>query len=168
MPNTFELIASSTVGITPVTDVTFSAIASTWTDLVLKVSVRGGSASVNQSYRVTFNGSSTTGLTMRRVYGDGASAASDTGTSLEAVGSTATANTFSNDEIYIPNYAGSTNKSFSVDNVGETNATTAYALLHAGLRSNTDAITSIVLTAIGAGGSFLQHSSFYLYGVKNA
>lgn len=164
--NTFTLIASSTVGAGGVASVTFGSIASTYTDLVLKASVRGTQSAVNQSYRVTFNGSSTTGLTMRRVYGDGSAAASDTTINLEGVGSTATASTFSNDEIYIPNYAGSTNKSFSVDNVGETNATTAYALMQAGLRSNTDAITSIVLTAINQ--SFSQYSTFYLYGVKNA
>ena len=167
MANTYSLIEAKTLGST-VTDVTFSSIPQTYTDLLLKASVRGGSSTVNQSYVVTFNGSSTTGLTMKRVYGDGASAASDSGTSLEGVGSTATSNTFSNDEIYIPNYAGSTNKSFSVDNVGETNATTAYVLLQAGLRANTDPITSIVLTSTGAGGSFLQYSSFYLYGIKNS
>jgi len=167
MANTYTLIEAKTLTSSS-SDVTFTSIPQTYTDLLLKASVRGGASTVNQSFVVTFNGSSTTGLTMRRVYGDGASAGSDTNTSLEGVGSTATANTFSNNEIYIPNYAGSNNKSFSVDNVGETNGTTAYALLQAGLRSNTDAITSIVLTAIGAGGSFLQYSSFYLYGIKNS
>lgn len=163
-----ELITSVTVGSGGASSVTLPAtgtIPQTYTDLKIVASVRGTASTVNQSYTVTFNGSSTTGLTMKRVYGNGASAASDSNTTLEGVGSTATASTFSNDEIYIPNYAGSNNKSFSVDNVGENNATTAYALLQAGLRSNTDAITSIVLTS--SAGNFAEGSTFYLYGISN-
>ena len=168
MANTFELIASSTVGSGGVASVTLSSIPATYTDLLLRASVRGSSASVNQSYQITFNGSSTTGLTMRRLYGSGASAASDTGISTEGVGATATASTFSNDDFYIPNYASANYKSFSVDNVGENNAATAYAFLDAGLWSNTAAITSIVLTATGTGGDLKQYSTFYLYGIKNS
>ena len=84
------------------------------------------------------------------------------------VGGTATANTFGNMEIYIPNYAGSSNKSVSVNQVGEDNAATAYATLLAGLWSNTAAITSIKLTPFSGGASFVQYSTAYLYGVKNA
>jgi hypothetical protein len=168
MANTYTLISSNTVGSGGVASVTFSSIPATYTDLLVKVSVRGSAASVNQSYRMTFNGSSTTGLTMKRLYGDGASAASDSGTTAEGVGASATANTFSNDEFYIPNYASANYKSFSVDNVGENNAATAYALLHAGLWSNTAAITSIVFTAVGVGGDLKQYSTFYLYGIKSS
>lgn len=168
MANTYTLISSNTVGSGGVASVTFSSIPATYTDLLLKVSVRGSAASVNQSYRMTFNGSSTTGLTMKRLYGDGAAAASDSGTTSEGVGASATANTFSNDEYYIPNYASANYKSFSVDNVGENNATTAYALLDAGLKSDTAAITSIVFTAVGVGGDLKEYSTFYLYGIKNS
>jgi hypothetical protein len=77
-----------------------------------------------------------------------------------------TSSTFSNDSIYIPNYAGSAYKSYSADGVVENNATGAFATFNAGLWSNTAAITSITLTA--GVGSFVQYSNFYLYGVKNA
>lgn len=166
MPNTYTLISSNTVGAGGALSVTFSSIPATYTDLALKVSVRGSAATVNQSYQITFNGSSTTGLTMKRLYGSGAAAASDNGTTSEGVGATATANTFSNDDYYIPNYASANYKSFSIDNVGENNATTAYALLDAGLWSNTAAITSIVLTP--SSGSFVQYSTFYLYGISKS
>jgi hypothetical protein len=170
MANTYQLISSNTVGSGGVASVTFSSIPATYTDLLVKVSVRGSAATVNQSYRMTFNGSSTANLTMKRLYGDGASAASDSGTTAEGVGATATSDTFSNDEFYIPNYASSNAKSFSVDNVGENNATTAYALLNAGLwnPSPQAAITSIVFTAVGVGGDLKQYSTFYLYGIKNS
>jgi len=165
-----ELITSVTVGSGGAASVTLPAtgtIPQTYTDLKIVASVRGAYNGVNQSYNITFNGSSTTGITFKRLYGSGSAVASDTTINLEGDGSTATASTFSNDEIYIPNYTSSNYKSFSIDNVLENNATTAYQLLSAGLWSNTAAITTIVLTAIGAGGSFSQGSTFYLYGISN-
>jgi len=164
MATTYKLIESQVLGSTTAS-VTFSAIPATYTDLKVVASVRGTAATVNQSYQMTFNGTSTTGLTMRRLYGSGAAAASDTNITSEGVGATATANTFSNDEYYIPNYASANYKSFSIDNVGENNGATAYTLLDAGLWSNTAAITSIVFT--GTAGSFVQYSSFNLYGISN-
>jgi hypothetical protein len=53
-----------------------------------------------------------------------------------------------------------------MDGVSENNGTGALDFFTANLWSDTAAITSITLTA--ASGSFVQHSSFYLYGVKNA
>jgi len=69
-------------------------------------------------------------------------------------GSTATANTFGNGSLYIPNYAGATNKSLSFDSVAENNATSAWLQITAGLWSSTAAITRITLsgwTALAAG-----------------
>jgi hypothetical protein len=82
--------------------------------------------------------------------------------------SSTTANTFGNFELYIPNYAGSTNKSVSSDYVNENNATggISYGLL-ANLWSNTAAINAISLSIYG-GTNFAQYSTAYLYGVKNA
>jgi hypothetical protein len=80
--------------------------------------------------------------------------------------STDTANTFGNTDIYIPNYAGSANKSVSVDTVEENNGTTARALLGAILWSNTAAITALGLTPVS--GSFVQYSTATLYGIKNS
>ena len=115
------------------------------------------------------NGSSS-GFTGRNVYGTGSAAGSYSDTSGEVgvlAGNNATASTFGNAEIYIPNYAGSTNKSFSVDSVNENNATSASQFLYANLWSNTAAITSITLLS-GGSVNLLQYSTAYLYGVKNA
>jgi hypothetical protein len=169
MANTFELIASSTVGSGGAASIDFTSIPSTFTDLCIKVSARSAASSVNPGLIIKFNGSST-GFTGRNVYGNGSAAASYSDTSGEIgvlAGNNATASTFGNAEIYIPNYAGSTNKSFSVDSVNENNATSASQFLYANLWSNTSAITSITLLSGGAV-NLLQHSTAYLYGVKNA
>jgi hypothetical protein len=80
-----------------------------------------------------------------------------------ATGSSATASTFGSGLIYIPNYAGSTNKSYLTDWVTENNATAAYAGFTAGLLSNTAAITDVTLT-----GSFVQYSTATLYGISKS
>ncbi len=170
MPNTFELIASSTLGSAQAT-ISFSSIPSTFTDLCLKVSSRG--ASTGTLVMVTFNGSGS-GYQARWLDGDGSAASSGTNNStLQNLmawtqSSSTTANTFGNFELYIPNYAGSNNKSVSSDYVNENNATggIAYGLL-ANLWSNSAAINSISL-AIYGGTNFAANSSAYLYGVKNA
>ncbi len=107
---------------------------------------------------------------MRRLDGNGSTATSNNNAlSIRAVTNDAikTASTFGSWEIYIPNYAGSANKSASLDAVSENNATAANANLVAGLWSTTSAITQIDLTSFNSA-NFVQHSSAYLYGVKNA
>jgi hypothetical protein len=169
MPDTYSLIASSTVGSGGVADITFSSIPSTYTDLCLKVSLRSAAASVNPGLIIKFNGSST-GFTGKNIYGTGSATGSYSDTSGEIgvlAGNNATSSIFGNAEIYIPNYAGSTNKSFSVDSVNENNATSASTFLYASLWSNTAAITSITLFS-GGSVNLLEYSTAYLYGVKNA
>ena len=174
MANTFELIASSTVGAGGAANIDFTSIPSTYTDLCVKFSIRTNrTGSVEDAIRIQFNGSGGTAYTSRMVYGSGTGAASTnyTSTAYTVSFSTSTAdttaNTFGNGEMYIPNYAGSTNKSTSSDLVSENNATAATAGLNAGLWSNTAAINRVTLTP-NSGTLFNQYSTAYLYGVKNA
>ena len=166
MANTYTLIASSTVSGATAASISFTSIPSTYTDLCLKISARTNAAGWDNMV-LQFNGSST-GYTYRFMNGNGSATSSSSGSS-SVIGLTdysgATANTFGNAEIYIPNYAGSNNKSYSGDFATENNATTAYAELWANLWSNSSAISSIAITA---GGSFVQYTTAYLYGVKNA
>lgn len=166
MPNTFSLIASSTVGAGGAANITFSSIPATYTDLCLKVSVRSSDSSYVQGLLVAFNGSSSS-FTYRLLEGDGSTAASYSGSTGRIGPSTAalsTASTFSNIETYIPNYASSNNKSFSTDAVSENNlASQAYADLTASLWSNTSVISSISLSL--QAGNFVQYSTAYLYGI---
>jgi hypothetical protein len=166
MANTFELIASSTVGSGGAASITFSSIPSTFTDLCVKLSLR---SSTTDNVIMSIN-SSTTLFSYRLLEGDpggSPTAASYTGTTGR-IGNvvSATASTFSNLEVYIPNYAGSTNKSYSVDAVSEGNTVGTYPDLTAGLWSNTAAITALGFTLSSS--NFVQYSTAYLYGVKNA
>jgi hypothetical protein len=171
MPNNYVLLEKIVVGSAGASSVTFANIPQTgYTDLVVKVSARGDTVAEYVNNKVSFNGS-TSGYSSKLLYGlgtgSGASANNSVTNAIDyssyGTGSTATASTFGNTEIYIPNYAGSTNKSVSVDAVTENNATTAITALTAGLWSNTAAITSVSITT--ASGSFVANSTFYLYGV---
>jgi hypothetical protein len=165
MATTYSLISSVTVGSGGAASIDFTSIPGTYTDLLVKLSTRTNRVDVYSSVFISFNGS-TANFSTRYIQGDGSSAISATGTDFifQGVGSTATANTFSNAEIYIPNYTSSNNKSFSVDGVAETNGTTQYMNLTAGLWSQTAAITSIAFTGM----TFSQYTTAYLYGISNA
>ena len=170
MANTYTLIASVTVGSGGAATIDFSSIPGTYTDLVIKYSL--GSSSTTDDYlgvKYTFN-SSTANFSYRHLYGTGSATGSGNGTTNNPSGymqaGLTTSSVFANGETYLPNYAGSTNKSFSTDSVVENNATLGFDDLLAGLWSNTAAITSITLTP--ASGSFVQYSTAYLYGIKNS
>ncbi len=174
MPTTMKLIAKNVLG-SDTASVTFSDIPGTYTDLLLVCSGRSTrSATVDENF-VRFNSDNgTTKYSNRNLYGDGASAASGSNYGRSSgylycgitVGNTATSNTFASTEIYIPNYAGSTNKSVSSTSISETNATTAYITTQAGLWSDTAAITSILI--LPENGSWKSGSSFFLYGITKA
>ena len=169
MAANYVLLEKITVGAAGASSVTFSGIPQTgYTDLVIKASVRSDKASAFADLTVKFN-ASTSSYTNRLIYGDGSSAGSylnnyaNQGYITTMNAASTTSSTFTNAEIYIPNYTSANYKSYSDDGVTENNSTSSYAVLNAGLWSNTAAITSIeVLTPSG---NFTQYSTFYLYGV---
>jgi len=169
MATTYTLISSVTVGAGGTATISFTSIPQTYTDLVLVTSTRTNRASnINDELNITFN-SNTSSYTYRRLLGE-STASSDSGstrTVLIVNGSTSTASTFDNSSVYIPNYTGSNNKSFSVDSLMENNATAAARQLVAGLWSNSAAITQIDLTS-SSSSNFVQYSTAYLYGISNA
>lgn len=175
MANTLELIASSTVGSGGASDITFSSIPSTFTDLCVKYSVRG-LAAYTAGYAVFYlNGDTSTSYSARWAIGDGSSVGSGASTGATNysriiganIGTPATANIFTNGELYIPNYAGSVRKSATGSGVGENNGSTAFALITANLYPSTSAVTSLTIVNYDAGG-LAQYSSAYLYGIKNS
>ena len=164
MANTYVKIASYSATGT-VSSIDFSSIPSTYTDLLLKVCARTDRGSVNDIMLLAFNGS-TSSFSSRYLEGNGSSAGSYTDQPRgfgNAAGANATSSTFGNSELYIPNYAGSTNKSYSGDGVEENNATSAFSSLFAGLWSNTSAINQI--TIYGNGSNFVQYTTATLYGI---
>jgi hypothetical protein len=168
MPNNFVLLERIELNASAAS-VTFANIPqSGYTDLKIVVSARGTTSNINDLMKIQFNGS-TANFTNRWIQGNSSTASSGndtTGRIGYMPDAAATASTFGNAEIYIPNYLGSTNKSYSTDAVQENNSSTAgEALLNlfAGLWSQTTAINSITLT--GTNGNFAANSTFYLYGL---
>ena len=174
MPATYTLI-SSNVLTSSAASVTLSAIPSTYTDLVVRFSARTDqTGSIWSQVWLRFNGSSAANYSYTFVRGNGAAASSSSDLNdvkiVLAQGANAvdsTSNTFSSGEIYIPNYAGTANKPISGFTAQETNATTAFIAATAGLRSVTDAITSVTLL-LDSTFQYVSGSSFYLYGIKNS
>lgn len=172
---TFTQIGSAvTVGAGGAADITFSSIPSTYTDLVIKCSVRRDSSSGSGSLALRINGS-TSNYSWRRISGTGSSAYSDNSTTEpyinagEVGNSTNTANTFMSNEIYIPNYTStSAAKSLSIEGVAENNTTATSTNLIAGLWNPSTQVAITSITLLPYSGNFVQYSTAYLYGVSNA
>ena len=170
MANTYQLIEAKTLS-SSAASIEFTSIPQTYTDLILVYSARTNDASRSDEAYLTFN-SNTSNYSWKMLYGSGSGAnsvqdgAASSIAGMQIPGGGSTANTFSNGQIYIPNYTGSNYKSVSSEAVQEDNQTTAYIKIVAGLWSNSAAITSVKLS--GATGSFVQYSSAYLYGIKKS
>jgi hypothetical protein len=170
MPSTYTLIASNILS-SSAASVTFSAIPSTFTDLVVRFSCRVDRA-VSDSTVQIYTNVSTSVYSGIRLRGTGSVANSSTQSGVASWqnnsinASTSTANTFSSGELYIPNYLASANKPVSYSQVMEDNSTSALIFAIASLLSSATAISSI--TFDGLGFNLSAGSSFYLYGIKNS
>lgn len=181
MANTYTAIATVTVGAGGASSIEFTSIPGTYTDLIIFTSIRDsttGSAGAGYQERLNiyFN-DSTSSYSERWIQAEGGTALgsgtnyfnsnSSNGLAGTAVPSDWTTSTFNNNFIYIPNYAGSSNKSWYVDGAAENNGSFGSLILVAGLWSNTSAITSIKFTLRNTP-NMVQHSSATLYGIKNS
>ena len=172
MANTFELINSYTAT-GNVASINFTSIPNTYTDLCVFISGRSGASFTRRVISMTMNGSTANDYQDRYLLGNGASASTAQDTPpqpnilvWDVPAATSTANTFSNITIYIPNYASTTTyKSISNDGNSENNASSAIVALAAGIYQQNTAITSL---GFAVQGDFVQYSTAYLYGVKNA
>ena len=172
MATTYTAIASQVLSSTAAS-ITFSSIPGTYTDLVLKVSARTtyASNSIDQ-LQMKINGTST-GYSMTRIQGSGATAtssavANDTSYAYPQIDAAqATTSTFSTVEYYVPNYVASTAKQLNIFGVQENNSASAYMTNNAALWNNTAAITSITLYGSYSGGLFAIGSRFDLYGITH-
>ena len=156
------LVSTTTVGSGGAASIEFTNIPQTGKDLLILVSGRSTTANIEVGATLAFN-SSTSNFTAVELFGSGSSTGSGTPARRFALvpGSTTTSNTFGNAAVYVANYAGSTNKSYSSDSVLENNATDSYQSIYAGLWSNTAAITTVTLTETG--NNWVQHTTASLY-----
>ncbi len=151
MADTFKKIASVTVGAGGAASMAFTSIPAIYTDLVIKISARSTTGGAFTNLLIAFNGSSAD-YTLRWLGDAGGSVVSYTQAAFGSnhlfyiPASTATANTFGNGEVYIPNYTSANFKSVSADGANENNTSTIYQGMSAGLWSQTAAITSLTFT----------------------
>lgn len=154
--------------------ITFSNIPQNYSDLVIRYSLRHTTVAVDPG-GFYFNTDTGTNYNMRLLLGDGSNAGSflnanyiaeyNNWSAILLVPSGATANTFGNIEVHIPNYASTTqHKSVSITGVNENNATGAFQFLSTGIWRSNSAINAITIS--GSTGQLAQFSSATLYGVN--
>lgn len=160
-------IYTQTVGAGGAASITFNNIPQFYTDLKVVVSSRTTTSGAADALGMYINGVQTN-RSNTSLYGTGSSAGSSRGTYRDvgtSDGNGSTSNTFSNIEIYIPNYTGSNYKQILSDSVRENNATAADLSILANLWSSTAAITSLSFDCASSGLNFVQYSTFSLYGL---
>lgn len=161
---TYQLIETKTLASAQAA-IEFTSIPQDGTDLLLLISGRTARALTVDGVGVGFNGdTSGANYSGRRLFGDGSSPGSDTTYAGMPwmTGANATANTFGNAALYIPNYTGNTAKSFSIDGVSENNATQAYQGIGAGRWTGTAAITTVTINS-EVGSNLQAGSTISLY-----
>lgn len=165
MPTTYEPIATTTLGSTA-TSITFSSIASSWTDLRL-VFMPKTSAGLPPEIRVNSDTGSNYSRTM--LYGNGTSTGSgrDANQTNWGTGSQSGVTDVALITLDLFSYAGSTNKTglitFSNDRNGAGSVERSAVLWR-----STSAITSITMTVDLGAASFAAGTTATLYGIKAA
>jgi hypothetical protein len=171
MANTYIAIQTVTVGSGGSAFMSFTSIPATYTDLMIKASIRGASNDFADQVRMKINGVSATDASFnQRVLRQNQGTVDSYNQVCNQIGyapaATATGSVFGSLDVYIPNYAGSNYKSISSDSVMENNSTSIYNTLPATLWSNTAAITSLDLFCLQ--GNCVQYSTATLYGIKSS
>ena len=164
------ILISSNVLTTNTVSYTFTSIPQTYTDLLVKLSLNDGGGSTDR-FHLVINNDTGSYYSKQQLQGDGASptAARTSAQAFLNFGSNsvpATANFFSNDEIYIPNYTLAATHPMRSFAVGERNQIETFINANAGHYNSATAITSLTIESPYNG--FDSGSSFYLYGISNA
>lgn len=168
MASTYEPIATTTLS-SSASDVTFSSISGSYTDLVLIVSCRlvtAGYASFLQ-----FNGDTGNNYSVTELYGTGSAVGSSRVANLDSAYLTnnipvgATSSVYAPIIINIMNYSNSTTYKTVLSRFNNAN-TGVDAIVN--LWRSTNAINQIKIGLTTGGGSYASGSTFTLYGVKAA
>lgn len=173
MPVTYTKIQTITVGSGGSNTIVFSDIPSTYSDLLLKASVRKAETGGNSNLQMRFNGS-TSGYTQKlmiataggtpAVYTD----SSEIGFMYLPTGASA-ASVFTNVEIYLPNYTWGFVKGVSIDGALQNNSSSNSGMYITNAEwSGTAAINQVYLYCANGSGNFAQYSEVSLYGILRA
>ena len=159
--NTYEAIATTTLG-SAASNITFSSITGSYTDLVL-VFNGGTDRGVVDSFQFQVNGDTGSNYSYTRIYGDGSAAYSDrnSNASFGQIGNLSTSVTTSA-IVQFMNYSNSTTYKTVLTRNG---LPANYVFSEVNLWRSTAAITSIKIYS-GAG-NILSGSTASLYGIKS-
>jgi hypothetical protein len=175
-PNSYESIATVTVGSGGASNIEFSSIPSTYTHLQIRCSAEGADASGPgpMSIDVVVNSDTGANYDRHRLYGDGSSAAADASISqTDMFGgllnySASVNNIYGASVIDILDYA-NTNKYKTLRSLSGYDANgSGYVMFLSGLWRSTSAITNIKIYPDNRSYTLRQYSSFALYGIKGS
>jgi hypothetical protein len=159
--NSYESIATVTVGGGGSSSISFSSIPSTYQHLQIRFLAQGGAVGLN----CQMNGA-TSNYTSHFMYGDGSTATAQgtTGEAFIPCGRTPTSTYFGAGVIDILDYQ-NTNKYKTLRSLAGNDQNGSGSMwLFSGLYQSTTAISS--LTLFSSSGNLAQYSSFALYGIK--
>jgi hypothetical protein len=167
VPTTYEPIATTTLGGTA-TNITFSSIPATYTDL--KIILVGVYTDAGEQLSMQFNGITTSTYSRTYLSGNGATATSGRNSHASSISvhpgagiQVTNGRSFTNIDIF--SYAGSTNKTCLISESQDNNNTSGWQASIIGLWRNTAAITSVKLYPAN---TFATGTTATLYGIKNA
>ena len=174
----FTVIDHTEIGSGGAASWTKSSIPSTYDHLMLNISARSTKATYVGNMKMQFNADSGTNYSQTRLNASTATPNSSRGTSKTSIywgliltGANVTANTFGSVNVWIPNYANTSNyKQVMIDGTVENNSTTnnLWTLqLCAALWQSTSALNQITIADLDST-DFVQYSTFTLYGVTGA
>jgi hypothetical protein len=172
--NSYESIATSTVGAGGVSSVTFSSIPQTYKHLQIRALVKDNrSATSSDNNFLRFNNDSGNNYNAHQLIGDGSSASSGAlGTDSAMIygtvpGASIGASIFNVTIVDILDYT-STNKNKVIRSLNGYDSNGGGTIrLTSGLWMSTSAVTQIdLLTNIGATSTIQQYSQFALYGIR--
>lgn len=172
MPVTYEPINTTTLA-SSVTDITFSSIPNTYTDLILVTSVFGSRAANVDSLAVRFNGDTASNYSYTYFIGESSAGAISSSAANQTniwVGNF-TSNSVTQPGaivIQIQNYSNTTtNKTILSRQNAMAGGTYNITGANVGLWRSTSAITSVTVRS-ETGSNFSSGSTFTLYGIKAA
>lgn len=164
--NTYEAIATTTLS-SASSNVSFTSIPGTYTDLVIVIAIAGVSA--QETPNMYFNGDNSALYSTTQIIGNGTTASSNSTTNTTyfyGIGSKNSGQTtgVSNIIVQVPNYS---NTSYNKTIISRNNSTPTEVNLIVGLYRSTNAVSSINFTVQG-GNTYSTGTMFSIYGIKAA
>lgn len=169
MPNTLTKIASYTAPTGGGNGVGFTSIPQTYTDLIIKASVRSITSGGYDSLGMYLNGSQANiSNTFLIGSGTGISSSRSTYRAFSTINSALNnATVFTSISISILNYTSNNFKPILFETALDGAQSAAFPQLVSGLWSNTAAINSVTFDTATSGQNLAEFTTFTLYGIKN-